>query len=288
MRSFTFGSTLLVLTVASIAATGCLPGEPSAPSATESSLGNSTDPSAEVQATPGQLVDLMLGLAAHPEENMNSSDRYAIATALAKMGPATLTPLIQYMGDSEVPQISRLFVLQSIYPHLTPNYFDQLQELVQSEDDSVRVLGVAAVGYLDDDRVIDLLKPLKDDDLEQVRMAALSGLAMNGDAAARDELISLYWDPAQIAPISSDRVRIEVVRVLLVNPTEDDIPVLVDAMDEEYIATFHRAGIAEVLGRMGDESHLAVLEQSLALEEAEEYAKIVEEAVHAIEERAAA
>jgi len=270
--------------------TGCLPSEPEAPAGTSKneagSAGQSNQDSAEVQATPGQLVDLLITMASDPEDNSQSTDRYTVAYALANMGPRTLVPLIEYIGDPAVPERQRLFILQVVFPHLTPAYLDAIQALVESEDESVRIMGVAALGHIRSDEAVRILEPLKDDERPRIRLAALSELVMNEDTEAREQLRSLYWEPARLDPIPADRVRLEIVRVLVGDPTEADLPVLVDAMDDAYLATTHRAAIAQTLGRMGNASHVAVLEESLALEELDEYATIVEEAVSAIEERA--
>lgn len=237
------------------------------------------------QITPGEIIDRLKTMAATPENYSESIDRHVLTQQLANLSPTALAPLIDYMADAETPQTSRLFVLQCVNNYLTPAYFTNLKPLLESEDAGARAIGITAIGHIQDPTVVELLKVARQDVNPAVGFCALSGLAMQGDPAAREELKQMYVDGAPVESVTEEQVKREVVRVLLRDVQETDLPVLKDALNQPFIEINARIMIAEALGRLGDNSDVLLLEQSLSLQKEPQYGEMVKQAIAAINRR---
>lgn len=236
--------------------------------------------------TPGHIVDQLKTMAASPENYGNSIDRHILTQQLANMGPAALSPLIDYMAAPDTPQAARLFVLQCVNNYLTPVYLPNLKPLLESADEGARAIGITAIGHIKDPGVEELLNLARQDKSPRVAFCALSGQAMQGNAAARQELKQMYIDNAEVEKVSVEQVKREVVRVLLREVQPDDLSVLQDALNQPFIEVNARLLIAEAVGRLGDTAAVPLLEQSLGLQKEPEYGEMVKQAIAAINERA--
>jgi len=263
--------------VAALTLTGCL-GEGK----------ESAENSAELRGkpSPGNIVDQLKTMAAAPEAHSESIDRHVLTQQLAMMGPTALAPLIDYMAAPDTPQTARLFILQCVNNYLTPVYLTNLKPLLESSDEGARAMGVTAIGHISDPGVVQLLTLARQDASERVGFCALSGLAMQGDAEARQLLKQLYVDNIEYEKVSSEQVKREVVRVLLRDVQPDDLAVLQDALNQPFIEVNARLMIAEAIGRLGDPAAVPLLEQSLGLQKEPEYGEMVKQAIAAINERA--
>jgi hypothetical protein len=257
---------------------GCLP----AATKPVNSQPNST---VGTQATPGQLVDTLLKMAAEPDKYGPSPDRIVLTQQLAAMGPTQLAPLVDYLGKLDVDQKSRLFVLQCVTDHISNAYLPNLKPLLESPDQVVRAMGVTALSHIKDPAVVQLLTLARKDVSPHVAFSALSGLAMQGDAAARQELRQMYSGGTSLGEIQVDDVKREVVRVLLRDAAAEDLVILQDALNQPFIAINARFMIAETLGRLGDKSVIPLLEQSLNLQTEPEYGEMVKQAIATINQR---
>lgn len=237
-------------------------------------------------ATPGYLVDQIKTMAASPEKYSDTIDRHVLTQQLANMGPTALSPLIDYMAAPDTPQSARLFVLQCVNNFLTPAYLTNLKPLLESTDEGARAMGITAIGHIQDPGVHELLLLARRDVSPRVAFCALSGLAMQGDAAARQELKQMYVDNVSVEKVSTEQVKREVVRVLLREVQQDDLPVLQDALNQPFIEVNARLMIAEAMGRLSDTAAVPLLEQSLGLQKEPEYGEMVKQAIAAINERA--
>ncbi len=270
--------TALVLSTA-IFLCGCLP------DGSEPEVSTGTAQTVETQATPGQIIDEIVKMSAEPEKYGNAPDRYILTQQLAQMGPTTLAPLIDFMGAPGTDQKARLFILQCVADHISGAYLPNLKPLIESTDQVTRAMGVTALAHIKDPAVIQLLTMARKDVSPQVSFSALSGLAMQGDPAARQELRQMYTSGTTIGEIKVEDTKREIVRVLLRDATVDDLAVLQDALNQPFIAVNARFMIAEALGRLGDKSAIPLLEQSLNLQTEPEYGEMVKQAIATINER---
>jgi HEAT repeat protein len=256
---------------------GCLP------TGSDTSTGNSGP--VQVQATPEQIVETIKKMSADPETYGNSPERHILAQQLAQMGPTTLVPLVDFMGAPDTAQKARLFVLQCLSDHLSAAYISTLKPLLESTDQVTRAIGVMALAHIKDPSVVQLLTVARKDPSPHVSFSALSGLAMQGDPAARQELRQMYSSGTTMGDIRIEDVKREVVRVLLRDATPEDLAVLQDALNQPFIEINARFMIAETLGRLGDLSAIPLLEQSLNLQKEPEYGEMVQQAIATINER---
>jgi len=237
------------------------------------------------EITPTQLVNNIISMSAAPETYGDTAERHILTQQLAAMGPATLAPLVDYMGAPDTTPAARLFILQCVNNHLTPVYLANLKPMLESTDEVTRAVGVMALGHIKNETVAQLLTIARNDPSPRVGFSALSGLAMQGDPAARQEMKALYTSGAAVGDIKPDDVKREIIRILLRDAQTDDLPVLQDAVTQEFLAINSRAMIAEALGRLGDKSAIPVLEQSLNLQTEPEYGEMVKQAIAAINGR---
>lgn len=252
--------------------------------------GKSDDPPAggtevQVQITPGQIIDQLKAMSATPETYGETIDRHILTQQLAEMGPTQLAPLIDFMAAPDTPQTARLFILQCVNNYLTPVYLSNLKPLLESPDEGARAMGITAVGHIEDPAVVELLTAARQDSSTRVAFCALSGLAMQGDDTAREEMKKMYTDNTSLEKVTEEQVKREVVRVLLRDVQEDDLPVLKDALNQPFIEVNARLMIAEAVGRLGDTSAVPLLEQSLGLQNEPEYGEMVKQAIAAINRR---
>jgi HEAT repeat protein len=270
----------MALVSAALVLSGCLgEGNPS----------NSEIGQAEVQgedATPGFIVDKLKTMAAEPAAYSDTIERHVLTQQLADTGPTALSPLIDFMAAADTSQPARLFILQCVNNYLTPAYIPNLKPLLESTDEGARAIGVTAIGHIKDPAVEEFLKLARQDVSPRVAFCALSGQAMQGDAAARQELKQMYVDNASVDKVSEEQVKREVVRVLLRDVQADDLAVLQDALNRSFIEVNARLMIAEAMGRLGDPAAVPLLEQSLGLQKEPEYGEMVKQAIAAINERA--
>jgi HEAT repeat protein len=85
--------------------------------------------------------------------------------------------------------------------------------------------------------------------------------------------------------IPTEQVNREIIRVMVLDPRPEDLPLLTEALNQPYLEVNNRAAILRVLGRMGDASAIPVIEQSLGLQTEPAYAQLAQEVIAAIRER---
>jgi hypothetical protein len=237
------------------------------------------------QITPGQLSDQIIKMAAQPNVYSETAERHILTGQLASMGPATLAPLIDYMAAPTTAPTARLFILQCVSTHLTPVYIVNLKPMLESTDEVTRAVGVMAIGHIKNETVAQLLTLARKDPSPRVSFSALSGLVMQGDAAARTEMKQLYTSGAPVGDIKEDDVKREAVRVIVRDATAEDLPMLEDALNQPFLEVNSRVMVAETLGRLADASAIPLLQQSLNLQKEPEYGEMVQQAIAAINGR---
>ncbi len=266
---------LAIAFTAALALCGCIPDD------SKTTGGASSD----VQATPGQLAETIIKMAGSPEIYGETGERHLLTWQLSNLGPAALVPLIDFMGAPDTPPAARLFILQCVIDFLTPVYLANLKPMLESTDEVTRAVAVMALGHIKNETVSQLLTIAKTDLSPRVAFSALSGLAMQGDPAAREELKQLYTSGSTVGDIKAEDVKREVVRVLLRDAQPEDLPILQDAVNQQFLAINARFMIAVVLGRLGDNTAIPLLEQSVNLQTEPEYGEMVKQAVAAINGR---
>jgi hypothetical protein len=239
----------------------------------------------QVQLTPGQLVQTIIGMSGDMDRYGDSIDRHILTDQLAQTGPTALTPLLDYMQAVDTDPSARLFILQCVTIHLTPLYLPSIRPMVESEDPVIRAIGVTALGSIDDETVPPLLKQARNDPETRVAFSALSSLAMHGDLESREELKQLYLTGGTVGDIPVEQVNREIVRALTHDTQPEDLPVLMDALNQPYMEVNQRSAIARALGRMGDASAIPVLEQSVNLQNEPAYGELVQGVIAAIQAR---
>lgn len=264
--------------VACIVVAGCLPSEPPGTEGTQSQ-------NAPAQVTPEQLVATLKYMSTKPDEYSETIDRHVLTQQLANTGPTALMPLVEYMGAPDTDQDARLFTLQCIYKYMTPEYLPALQKLFHSEDVVVRASAVMCLGSIENEASQALLRDALDDSSPRVRFSAMSGLAIQGDEESRSQLKGMYTADETMGDIPIPQIKREVVRVLVQDPRKDDLAILEDALEQEFLEVNLRSMIAQALGRMGEARHIALLEQSVHLQDEPVYGEIVQDAIAAIQER---
>lgn len=239
----------------------------------------------QVEATPTQLVDSIIEMSKDPDQHNLTPERHIYTRNLAAMGPMTLSPLLQYMAAPDTDDHARLFILQSVNDVLTPYYMPDLKPMLESENQVIRAIGVTAISPIQDPSVLPLLKKARQDAQPRVAFSALSGMAMQGDAAAREELKSMYLNNTTMGDIPEEQIKREVVRAIVRDARADDLPVLTDALNQPWVEVNYRAAIVRALGRLGSPDQIPLLEESLDLQNEDAYGKLVRQAIESIQER---
>lgn len=265
----------LVLLVALVA--GCLPSGPKAGTAPEGSV--------QIEATPGQLVQIIIDMSRDMETYGDTLDRHIYTDQLAQMGPTALAPLLDYMAAPDTDQVARLFILQCVGIHLTPLYLPNITPMLDSEDQVVRAIAATALGTIEHESVVPLLQKARKDPQPRVAFSALSSLAMHGEDDARAELRKMYLDGSSMGDIPVEQVTLEIVRAISTGAEAQDMPVLLDALNKPYLEVNQRTSIVRALGRIGDKSAIPVLEQSIDLQTEPAYGQLVRDTIAAIEAR---
>ncbi len=237
------------------------------------------------EVTPGQIAETIIKMSASPDVYGETAERHILTQQLAEMGPAALAPVIDYMGAPDTTPTARLFILQCVNNYLTPAYIPNLKPMLESTDEVTRAIAVMALGHIQNEMVPQLLTIARSDSSPRVSFSALSGLVMQGDPAARQEMKQMYTSGTAVGDIKVDDVKREVVRVLLRDAQADDLPILQDALNQQFLAINSRVMITEVLGRLGDKTAIPLLEQSLNLQTEPEYGEMVKQAIAAINGR---
>ncbi len=246
------------------------------------------DPSSiqiQVEATPRQLVDTIIGMSRTPDQFSESIERHEHTRTLATMGPTTLSPLLEYMAAPDTDDTARLFILQCVNDVLTPNYLNDIVPMLKSDNQVIRAIGVTAIASIQDPSVLPLLREARNDPQPRVAFSALSGMAIQGDQAARDELKAMYTDNTTMGDIPELQIKREVVRAIVRDAQEGDLPLLTDALNQPWVEVNHRAAIVRALGRLGGPEEIPVLEQSLSLQIEDAYGKLVQQAIESIQQR---
>ena len=256
---------------------GCLPSGPKPG-------GNSGQP-VQVEATPGQLVEIIIDMSHDMDKYGDGIERHIYTDQLAQMGPTALAPLLDYMAAPDTDQTARLFILQCVGIHLTPMYLPNLTPMLASEDQVVRAIGATALGSVDHEAVVPLLKQARNDPQPRVAFSAMSSLAIHGDEEARSELRQMYLDGATMGEIPVEHMNLEIVRALAAGAQPEDLPVLLDALNQPYLEVNQRTAIVRALGRIGDKSAIPLLEQSIDLQTEPTYGQLVRDVIAAIEAR---
>lgn len=210
------------------------------------------------ETTPGELVEEFTMMAKDPATHTQEYRRFIVADRLVSMGPKTLTPILKLMAAPESSAETRLFVLQTLADRLTPLYMDDLTPMLMSENPVVRACAVTLIGHIDSPDVLPLLATARNDADTRVSFSALSSQAVRGDEVARKELCGMYF--AEDAKLTHKR---EVIRVILRAPVEDDLEILKNAVNEEFVFMKTRALVARALGKLGDSSAIEPLKKSL-------------------------
>ena len=210
------------------------------------------------ETTPGELVEEFTMMAKDPATHTPEYRRFIVVEQLSAMGPKTLTPIIELMAAPESSGETRLFVLQTLADRLTPLYLDDLTPLLVSEDPVIRACAVTLIGHIDHSDVVPLLEVARNDADTRVSFSALSSLAVQGDEGARKKLCGMYF--AEDAKLTHKR---EVIRVILRSPVEDDLEILKNAVNEDFVSIMTRALVARVLGQLRDPSAIEPLKKSL-------------------------
>ena len=201
------------------------------------------------------------------------------------MRPTALSPLLQYMAAPDTDDHARLFILQCVNDILTPYYLPDIKPMLESEDQVIRAIGVTAISTIEDPAVVPLLKEARQDDRPRVAFSALSGLAMQGDEDARQEMTRLYVENETMGDIPEIQIKREVVRALVRDAQAEDLPLLKDALNQPWVEVNYRAAIVRALGRLGAEEDIPLLEESLDLQNEDAYGKLVRQAIESIQER---
>jgi HEAT repeat protein len=265
-----------VIAISLLVLTGCSKSNEPAPE---------TEETAQIDATPAQLVDAIIEMSKTPDQYGETAERHTYTRTLNQMGPTALLPLIEYMAAPDTEDHARLFILQCVNDILTPYYLPDLKPMLTSEDQVIRAIGVTAVSSIDDPAVLPLLKQARRDERPRVAFSALSGMAMQGDPAAREELKSMYVNDGTMGDIPVVQIKREVVRALVRDAQESDLSILKDALSQPWVEVNYRAAIVRALGRLGGADDIPLLQASLDLQEEEAYAKLVQQAIASIQER---
>lgn len=273
-----YGLWLWMLAVPCILFGGCLP---EVPEQEEPVVPEPDGMSAEYKALQKEMIAQWLDFVEHPVPDQMDTRPYFIATEVAKIGPTALSPLLEVLGqDSRTPE-TKVAVVASTSHLMTTAYVPYL--LPHTEvglDETTRACATMLLAMIDDPEVNTTLETLVDDEERRVMLAATLGLAKHGKDSARARLRAMHGD---VETTNEERSQIYVT--LSVEPTTDDIAILLEAVRRKDLNPFTRVDIVTGLGRVGDASIIDSLRQSKTEINDNLYRSTVDTVIEAILER---
>lgn len=269
MKYLTTGVLMLLL------ASGCIPTKPEPP---DESAPTSAEPtSGDQQAV---LTDELIALLNDPDSNRMNARTYQLREQLPMMSPTALAPIVELLGKAETSDDTRVFILQTINIYMTEAYLPSIEKLLDSEYPVVRSCATILLGPIQSPEAVALLHRMKADPSDGVSFSAWSGLAEHGIEPHRSELINFYTSPEVI-----EAQRAEIIRVILIDPKLEDLPVLSLAVNAGETSLPFRMAIASVLGEIGTLDSVDSLEKSIVQTDSADYRALAESAIALIQER---
>lgn len=178
-----------------------------------------------------------------------------IAARMAEVGPHALDPILQTLEDPQADPRHKVLAIISLRGYVAQEHLGRLIALLGPEHDATT--RACAGELLSDIRHPDVaaaLAPLADDPDSRIRLAALAGLSLNGDADARARMTDLYREEGT-RPLEKLRILDFVCNF----PLPEDTALLNEALADTSLDMEARVRIAEALGEVGDESSVTVL-----------------------------
>lgn len=229
------------------------------------------------------LVDLWMDFASRAkEEYENGNPRpLEVAGVLADRGKMALLPIIEVLGDDEASAHAKLMAVRSAFLHIHPGYLSTLERILKnSEDATGQACAIALLAEVKTPTSKKLMREALEAEDRRVRFAAMSGLVNQGDPDIHRQLADTYSDEE-----TTDDERIEIVRVFLANPVDENLPIFMKALSLEGLGSRVRTKMATLLGRTGGAPAIEVIRATLDMEEDPMYRTVGELAITAIEER---
>ncbi|MCC6489334.1 MAG: HEAT repeat domain-containing protein [Candidatus Hydrogenedentes bacterium] len=269
---FACAGRILCVLIVIVAACGCGSGGSQAPA--------TTDDRGEA-ANPQALLDEWKGLIADPEANLSNPRLAALTSMLAVQAPGLLNVMVDMLVDPATKPQSKLMILSSLEVALDPALVPRLLQLTEPGVDPVVRSGVTMLlANARTPEVGQRLDELSRDEDSRVRLAALNGMVLQGDAEARDTLRAWYLEAGTPQPF-----RERIALTLGLQPVRGDSPVLAMALKDTAIDPGTRMIIAGALSALGDPEAVQALKDCAESDAPEDLKTLARDALAATESR---
>ncbi len=251
------------------------------------SLGDSAEPGEALFNELLQLTDEEL-LARWKErafkDDVQLADRECvwIGSVLASSGPEALEPFLDVIADPEVDWRPKVVATNTMKPLLEVSMISKLAEMTDVKTEgTTRACAADLLRALDTPESVEPLRALRNDKDGRVRLAALTGLASQGEAEARQDLREMFFARNTRR---SDKAMI-VLALASAGPSIEDAAVLTEAVVGTDMSASDKTHALGALGQIGDSDTSMALEHYVASGCPEELREIVNATVAAIKER---
>ncbi|MCC6697032.1 MAG: HEAT repeat domain-containing protein [Candidatus Hydrogenedentes bacterium] len=257
--------------VAIVAACGCGSGGLPGPAAPEGP--------GDAGANPQALLDEWKGLIGDPEANLNNPRLVALASMLAVQSPGLLNVMVDMLVDPATKPQSKLMILSSLEAVLDPALVPRLLQLTEPGVDPVVRSGVTMLlANARTPEVAGRLTELSQDEDSRVRLAALNGMVLQGNAEARDSLRAWFLEADTPQPF-----RERIALTLSMQPAHGDSPVLAKALGDTAIDPGTRMIIAGALSTLADPEAVQALKDCTQSDAPEDLKALARDALAVLE-----
>jgi HEAT repeat protein len=235
------------------ALSGCVPSTPPDARPAESTSVTPVVPEGlDTAALVNEWIALVVALDELDLRDLSTQRPSDIQNELLAVGPEALNPLIKAIADPELSPKSKIWGTGFLKEKMTEVHVPELSALLEASNDATtRGCGVSLLSDIDSPQVTEILRGAMDDPEERVRLAATLGVARSGDTTARKALVDMY-----LAPDCNTAVQTAIINVVIEQPTNEDIDVLLLALGNDEIDIMTRSLVSNTLGRLGDVSAL--------------------------------
>lgn len=211
-------------------------------------------------ATPEQLVDAFKQIAARGAGNWDLQSAQNIVIGL-KASPRGVDPLLDIVGDPQADKLAKVLAVICLSPEITPEMAPRLTEFTQPDKDATtRACATHLLGLVKTPEADARMQALIGDPEHTVRSAAILVLgAFRNDPAALAELPALWQD----AETTNDD-RNQILNMVSEEQVREHQELFKDALANQDLNIKARERLATVLGMVGDEAVLEVLDKVAA------------------------
>jgi HEAT repeat protein len=244
--------------------------------------GSGSVPEQATQIDPQALFEEWKGLIQYPAANRDNERYLVVAAVIAQIKPDLLGTMLDVAVEPARSPESRLMALGSLTGLLPLALAPRLVELSgPSADSKMRATIAILMAPMKTPETEQQLRVLAGDGDKRVRFAGQVGLAIQGDAAARQSLRELYFKE-DLPTAYRERIAITLAN----QTTSDDMKVLCAAIGDPALEATIAPQAIGALVALGDPAAIATLEQCANSNESKDIRTLARDAVKAIQDKA--